>query len=580
MCFMKKKLISIMLTFAMLITSAFIFSGCGILQENNKRYYADAVAKVGDEEVTRNEVLTMFNYYYYSMGYYQYGYSEEQVYTMVLESLIKNKIMVQEARKVDECKIDDNDRAYIWEQVFNNITSQIDSHETEIKKIYGIEEEEEEDSSTETKFTEYERSTAKSELAQAEVVKTKEEWLKSIQDSADENTNKYRYLAYRKYVNELVKSAKMYEKNAGTDEQILENEIDRLYKYYEESRLVAKYTALQTSTLTVTDAEISDYYKELKREQNQSFQVSGAYKSAITSTSASEIVVVRNGSTKYFTVQHILLKFADYDDSIEISTSVKGASAYLAEHPYFTYQKGSGSIESSLEEKYLIERENYSELEGSLDLTYINPTTGKTNCDDDGNEKKLTKLSEFDAIIQVIIDNYNQAVETYNASEETEADRKALETAERTLAEEFFKLKFSYSKDSNVTDLTNLTNLIGYTFSQKSSDSNSYVAEFSETAYDLYDQYKADGTYGVQKVVTNFGVHYIMFTGEVKPSDLELTDTFTMTRNQTIADYIFDKLLSEKVTNKINDLTSLLYNSYKSDNKLEIICETYEECTK
>ncbi len=577
---MKKKLISIMLTFAMLITSAFIFSGCGILQENNKRYYADAVAKVGDEEVTRNEVLTMFNYYYYSMGYYQYGYSEEQVYSMVLESLIKNKIMVQEARKLDSCQIDDDDRAYIWEQVFNNITSQIDSHETEIKKLYGIEEEEEEESSTETKFTEYERSTAESELSKAEVVKTKEEWLKSIKDSANENTNKYRYLAYRKYVNELVKSAKMYEKNPGTDEEILENEIDRLYKYYEESRLVAKYTALQTAKLTVTDAEIKSYYDELKREQNQSFQVSGAYESAITSTSASELVVVRSASTKYFTVQHILLKFADYDDSLEISTSVKGASTYLADHPYFTYQKGSGSIESSYEEKYLIERENYSELEGSLDLTYINPTTGKTNCDDDGNEKKLTKLSEFDAIIKVIIDNYNQAVETYNVSEKSEADRLALETAERTLAEEFLKLKFSYSKDSNVTDLTNLTNLIGYTFSQSSSDSNSYIAEFSETAYDLYDQYKKDGTYGIQKVVTNFGVHYIMFTGEVKSSDLELTDTFTMTRSQTVEDYIFDKLLSEKVTNKINDLTSLLYNEYKSNDKVKIVCETYQECTK
>ncbi len=578
---MKKKLISIMLTFTMIITSAFIFSGCGILQNNNKRYYADAVAKVGDEVVTRNEVLTMFNYYYYSYGYYQYGYSEEQVYTMVLESLIKNKIIVQEARKLEECKLNDDDRAYIWEQVFENISSQIDSHEAEIKKIYGIEEDSEENNnSTETKFTEYERATAESELAKAEVVKTKEEWLKSIQSEADEKTNKYRYLAYRKFVNELVKSAKMYDKNVGSEEEILEQEIDRLFKYYEESRLVAKYTALKTATLSVTDAEINDYYNELKRKQSQSFQASGAYESAITSTSSTELVVKRSASTKYFTVQHILLKFADYDDTIEVSTNVKGASQYLAQLPYFTYQKGSGSIESQLEEEYLKARENYASEEGSLDLTYINSTTGKTNCDDDGNEKKLTKLSEFDVIINKIVDDYNNALSTYNESEKTEEDKKTLQNAERTLAEEFFKLKFSYSKDSNVTDLTNLTNLIGYTFSQNKSDSNSYVAEFSETAYELYDEFKDNQTYGIKKVVTNFGVHYIMFTGEVKAEDLVLEDTFTMVRNQTVEDYIFDKLLSDKVTNKINDLTSLLYNEYKSNGDVEIICKTYEECNK
>lgn len=578
---MKKKLISIMLTFAMIITSAFIFSGCGILQNNNKRYYADAVAKVGDEVVTRNEVLTMFNYYYYSYGYYQYGYSEEQVYTMVLESLIKNKIIVQEARKLEECKLNDDDRAYIWEQVFENISSQIDSHETEIKKIYGIEEDSEEDNnSTETKFTEYERAKAESELATAKVVKTKDEWLKSIQSEADEKTNKYRYLAYRKFVNELVKSAKMYDKNAGSEEKILEQEIDRLFKYYEESRLVAKYTVLKTATLTVTSAEINDYYNELKRKQSQSFQASGAYESAITSTSSTELVIKRSESTKYFTVQHILLKFADYDDTIEVSTNVKGASQYLAQLPYFTYQKGSGSIESQLEEEYLKARENYASEEGSLDLTYINPKTGKTNCDDNGDEKKLTKLSEFDAIINKYVDDYNNALSTYNASEKTEEDIKALQDAEHTLAEEFFKLKFSYSKDSNVTNLTNLTNLIGYTFSQNKLDSNSYVAEFSETAYELYDEFRDNQTYGIKKVVTNFGVHYIMFTGEVKSEDLALEDTFTMVRTQTVEDYIFDKLLSDKVTNKINDLTSLLYNEYKSNGDVEIICKTYEECNK
>ena len=559
---MKKRFLTIVLTLAMFAMSTLAFAGCGILQENNKRYYADAVAKAGDEVVTRNEVLTMFNYYYYSVGYYQYGYTEEQVYKMVLESLIKNKILVQEARKIDACKLDDNDRSYIWEQVFKNISSQIDSHETEIKKIYGVEEEEKEtkDSTTVTKFSEYERKKPENSLTMATVVKTKEAWLESIRNEANESTNRYRYLAYRKYVHELVRSAEKYEKNPGTEEEILQKEIDRLFKYYEESRLVAKYTAYTTGKLTVTDAEIQERYNDLLKKQTQSYIISGAYDSAITSTSNTELVINRtNNSTKsYFTVQHILLKFSDFDDSLEVSTNVKGASKTLAEHRYYAYQKGAGSMEEAYETIYLKDRDAFAEGEGNLDLTYINPTTGEKNKDDNGNEKKLTKLSEFDAIMN----DYYSA----NSADKTR------------LAEEFLKLKYSYSKDSNVTDLTNLTNLIGYTFNCDESATNSYVAEFSDGAYELYNQFLADGTYGMKKVVTNFGVHYILFTGLVSNETLGLQDKFTLTRNETVADYLYDTIMTEKVSNVVTDVTSILYNQYKSENKVKVYCDNYEDC--
>ena len=566
---MKKKILTILLSCAILFTSAGVFSGCGILHENNKRYYADAVAIVGDEEVTRNEVLTMFNYYYYTVGYYQYGYTEEQVYQMVLESLIKNKILVQEAKKLPECQIDDADRAYIWEQVFNNVSSQIDSHESEIKKIYGVvEEEEEQTTSAVTPFSEYERKTSTTELAQATEVKTKEQWLEFITSEANEQTNKYRYLAYRKYVNELVRNAEKYDNKVGTNEEVLDNELNRLYTYYEESRLVSKYTAYISSKLSITDAEVMDKYNEIIKKQIQQYSVTGAYDSAITSTSNTDLVVYRDNCSEksYFTVQHILLKFADYDDSIEISSSIKGASQELSEHRYFVYQKGQGSLEQEYEEEYLQDREEFANRDGSLDLTYINPTTGETDKDDDGNEKKFTTIEDFEKLLFGAEGVYTK----YESSEITASE----------LAEEFLKLKYSFSKDSNVTDLTNLTNLVGYTFSCDEEDDNGYIAEFSETAYDLYDEYVAsNGTkYGIKKVVTNFGVHYIMFTGVASDTTLTLDDKFTMVRNETVYDYIYDSLLTDKMSNLTNSTTSLLYNEYKNANKIVVKFEHYEDC--
>ena len=566
---MKKKILTILLSCAILFTSAGVFSGCGILHQNNKRYYADAVAIVGEEEVTRNEVLTMFNYYYYTAGYYQYGYTEEQVYKMVLESLIKNKILVQEAKKLPECQIDDADRAYIWEQVFSNVSSQIDSHESEIKKIYGVEEEEKEQTtSAVTPFSEYERKTSTTKLAQATEVKTKEQWLESIKSEANEQTNKYRYLAYRKYVNELARNAEKYDNKVGTNEEVLDNELNRLYTYYEESRLVSKYTAYISSKLSITDAEVMDKYNEIIKKQIQQYSVTGAYDSAITSTSNTDLVIYRDNCSEksYFTVQHILLKFADYDDSIEISSSIKGASQELSEHRYFVYQKGQGSLEQEYEEEYLQDREEFANRDGSLDLTYINPTTGETDKDDDGNEKKFTTIEDFEKLLFGAEGVYTK----YESSEITASE----------LAEEFLKLKYSFSKDSNVTDLTNLTNLVGYTFSCNEEDDNGYIAEFSETAYDLYDEYVAsNGTkYGIKKVVTNFGVHYIMFTGVASDTTLTLDDKFTMVRNETVYDYIYDSLLTDKMSNLTNSTTSLLYNEYKNANKIVVKFEHYEDC--
>ena len=131
-----------------------------------------------------------------------------------------------------------------------------------------------------------------------------------------------------------------------------------------------------------------------------------------------------------------------------------------------------------------------------------------------------------------------------------------------------------------MTDLTNLTNLVGYTFSCNEEDDNGYIAEFSETAYDLYDEYVAsNGTkYGIKKVVTNFGVHYIMFTGVASDTTLTLDDKFTMVRNETVYDYIYDSLLTDKMSNLTNSTTSLLYNEYKNANKIVVKFEHYEDC--
>ena len=557
---MKKKILSIFLSICLIVTSLFTLSGCDLLHDNDKRYYDEVVAKVGGEVITRNEVLTMFNYYYYTMGYYQYGYSTEVVYQMVIEALVKNKIMVIEAQSIDECKITETDDFYIWEQVFNNINSQIDENETEIKNLFGVEETESEAESEEetlVTFEEYERSTPSGEIKEAEIRRTKAEWLQDLKTSTDKSTNYYRFLAYSKYISSLEKNAEKYDKNLRTEAELLDDELNRLYDYYKESRYVEKYTAYMTNRITISPDEIQAEYEKSLNTQLQEFTISGAYGEKIVDTSNADLVLYRQNGN-YYTVQHILLQFADYNTDLKASEYLYNLDNYVSSYD------SNENLEQTFIDDFLKERENYAKNnEESLNMDYINPTTGKTNLDKDGNEVKYT-LSDFDDEIfgaEGIYTKYEAGQITYEQ-----------------LAKEFLKLKFSFSKDSGVTDLTNLTNLVGYTLPTNEAEGNSFVSEFADTCYDLYNQFTTNGTYGIERVVTNFGIHYIMFTGVIGQGTLSLDDEFTLVSDQKVSDYFYEKILADKKSTISADIGSALYNQYNNADLIEIKYDSYEDC--
>lgn len=560
---MKKKILSMFLSLSLIIVSLFTFSGCDLLHDNSKRYYAEVVATVGGEEITRNEVLTMFNYYYYTMGYYQYGYSEDVVYKMVIEALVKNKIMTMEAKKLEECKLNDEDIYYIWEQVFNNVNSQIDTNETEIKALLGIKEEakEEEEKKDLPVFKEYEKTIPTGEIAEAEVKRTKAEWMQDLQNSTNRTANYYRSLAYSKYIEGLKESAANYDGKVKSDSETLEAELERLYKYYEESRLVEKYTAYMANKLTVSADEINQEYTKALNTQVQQFAIANGYSTKIKDTSNTDLVIYRQNGD-YYTVQHILLQFDDYDKELKASNYLYNLDNYVSA------KDANTSLEQPFIDAFLAERENYAlNTEDSLNMDYINPETGETNKDKDGKDVSYT-LADFDALIngpEGIYTKYKNGDITYEQ-----------------LAKEFFKLKFSFSKDGGVTDLTSLTNLVGYTLPKSTAEESGFVAEFAETCYELYDQFlepeAGEKEYGIKRVVTNFGVHYIMFTGVINSGNLSLDDEFTLVSDQTVEEYFYEKLMASKQQSLSADVGSALYNQYLNDGKIEIKYDTYDEC--
>ena len=400
---MKKRLISIVASVCLIVCSVFTFVGCDLYHDNNSRYYNEVVAKVGDEEITRNEVLTMFNYYYYTNNYYYYGYSEDDVYEMVLEALIKNKIKVIEAKKIPELALTEEDKTRIWQSVFEYVDSQIDSIETEIRTTLGVEEEAEEEESTtdyKTYSDEYVKTIPGQEAEEPITIKTKEEFLKDLTASVDKNVDYYKYLAYRKYLAQLKRSAEIYEKNPGTTEQIFDKELQRLYDYYEESRIVTKYNNYCKSKLNITNEQIEQKYTELLNTQKQNFDIGSNYNKTITSSS-NEDLILYNKSSDHFYVQQILLKYADYNDDLRTSEYLKGLDSYSS--------SSSSSLENDFVKEYQEEREKYALGEGNLNMDYINPDTGHTNEDNDGNELTFT-FAEFDGMIADLQAKYDSGL--------------------------------------------------------------------------------------------------------------------------------------------------------------------------
>ena len=289
---MKKKIISILASICLMLCSVFTFVGCDLYHSNNNRFYKEAVAKVGDEVITRNEVITMFNYYYYTNNYYYYGYSEDDVYEMVLEALIKNKIKIIEAKKLDELALTDEDKTRIWKSVFDYIDNQIESIETEIRKTLGAEEEdtEEEDDKTYTKYEDYTKTIPGESTEDPIDVKTKEQFLEEFYQSVNKDTDYYKYLAYRKYLAQLKRSAEIYEKNPGSTDVLFNKELERLYKYYEESRIVTKYNNYCKAKINITDEQIEQKYNELLNTQKQKFEIGNNYNKTITNSSNKYII--------------------------------------------------------------------------------------------------------------------------------------------------------------------------------------------------------------------------------------------------------------------------------------------------
>lgn len=596
---MKKRILSIFLTLAVLVSSLFAFTGCNLYHDNNKRLNSEVVAKVGDEEITRSDITTWFNYYYYSCNMY-YQYSAEDVYKLSLNNLVKFKIIINEAKHNKDITITISDQNKIWEQVFDYIDDSVDTYEKEIKKRYGIKTDDEETKDDEEDpivYAPYKRS----EIKYAIDYDQNDTVLKNVYNAPKAEDNYYRYLAYQKYVAEIAKSANLYSKKKLSNEEALKEELQRYYTYYEERTYVKKYNDYCLKNLDVSDEAIVNKYIEALNSQIQNFAIYDNYTATISSSSNKDLIVF-NQLGGGFSVQQIVLEFNDMVKTTYNDSEIK-ISEFLTSfiNSGFVIEESDATTEEQKE--YIKAREDYAYNGSSLNMTYIDPDTGLTK-DEDGNEIKKTYadfLSELNAITTAYSDAVTASLSIVDPTEQAAAKEKA----NRDYVQAFYKLKFSYSKDSGVTDLTSLFNKMGYVFPENKEDNvNSWVSEFTDAAYELYDNYKTTGNFSTKIFVSNYGVHVMIFSGVIDAGPIaeknidSLKNTyFSYATDQTVADYYYDAILSELQTGAntysnhylqamlgsevssvlYEKVSSILYNEYSVSGKIDIKYPEYDD---
>ena len=101
---MRKILTKIVTMLTVVILSVTAFAGCGLITTNTDRDMAQVVAKVqiaddiNAEEIANREMASAFMSYGYNYVYY-YGYTTSATYELILENLVKNRVIIQQARK-------------------------------------------------------------------------------------------------------------------------------------------------------------------------------------------------------------------------------------------------------------------------------------------------------------------------------------------------------------------------------------------------------------------------------------------------------------------------------------------------
>ena len=415
---MKKKIYSLIMGICLFFAGIFTFSGCSLVSGASEKKGEAIVMKIGDTNVTRNDLINSFYTYYQNnssyFAYYDEATIEESFYTwftvktMVAE--VSNKALYNKTSNPNGYIFYTNkDAEEVWGYVEDYFYDQLNSYEKALYNADGVKEEDfpewlhdhDEEAETKTgfsfytspvkeikdKYKDYNRKADAAEKLTAEQVYEKIDALNvdlfKYVESEDENgveTKKditdegliYRNKAYSKYLEALQSNAKAT--GASTkQEDVFKAEVLRIYNAYYDSQIgvIFQNYYLQEHLLdlngagdktSLSDSAVVAKFLDAYYADRQVNKLQDGYVSKMESQDGASLVLYHyEGRNYYFSVQHILVSFTEY-----VMEQVQNLEGY-----------GVTNAGKVITEKYEKDRKDIADASNLAILTKVNKDAEK-----------------------------------------------------------------------------------------------------------------------------------------------------------------------------------------------------------
>lgn len=459
-----------------LVMSIGLLAGCNLVELNKTKYYNQTVTEIvykGDKETkkfTMEELLQAYNTYGYQ--YVQNGSTAEEALSQTVELMVQRYLLVEKIKS--EISLTQNEKNSLKKQTYDSINSQLNELESEIRVEWDLvlkqpEATTEEETSLRAAYTPYEPKVEKQtdsnglnpvlvrvEADEEEVVEDPGEFVQYVTDqrvSAE---------AMKRFINQVKENNENLGKNV-KDDDILKNEIDRIYGILEENKYISKYQEIVLENAEVKTSEVVESYIAKYKRDKQTYENDyEAYHAAIAEDASAIYYHPNSANTEYMWVTHILFKFSD-----EQTVQIEKLEADLK----------SNTIDKTY---YDAKMEELTSLENTV-VKYVN---------DSGEVVSTTAAAAYEDI--------RQGVARFDSD---------IYFTER--AQAFNDYIYKYNDDEGIMNKD-----FAYVVNIDTSVSDRMVKPFADEARDLYAQ--GLGSMSAAPVKTEYGYHVLLNLGKVQ----------------------------------------------------------------
>lgn len=154
-----KKFTTICMAFVLMLMV--VLTGCSTFSIDKVKYYNEIVAKVGDQNITRFELVNAYNNYGYTNFVTQEGQTEKEALLSTVNLLVERKMLVQYAKdNLSKYSLSEYEINNLLTNTIDYLHQSFEDNLTTARKIYGLKEvessvEEEESPTSQIKLSDY-----------------------------------------------------------------------------------------------------------------------------------------------------------------------------------------------------------------------------------------------------------------------------------------------------------------------------------------------------------------------------------------------------------------------------------------